>query len=1066
MKQILTAFTRNTVFANIVLILILSAGGMALIFMVREVLPDVSMDEIQVSVQYPGADPEEVEEGITRKIEDALEGMPGIRQYTTTSGEDGATATITVMSNYETSDVIDRVRSRIGAISTFPRDAEKPLITEMIHQEEVMKLFLAGDMPENRLKELAARVKDEIRQAAGVSQIEISGTREYEISIEVSEQRLREYGLSFDDVAHAVSSGNINMAGGSIRTEDEDIRIRTLGRKYTGSDLASLVVLAKPGGEIITLDRVADIRDGFAEDTVANYVDGERAVTVDIFKTPEDDAIAISEAIHEYVEKKQQILPEGVRLGVLYDTTDELRSRINLMVKNGIMGLCLVLLLLWMFLDFRLSFWAGMGIPVSIMGALVILWAMGGTVNMISLGGLILVLGIVVDDAIVVGEAIFYHRSKGLPGPEAAVSGVSEVGMPVTATILTTIMAFIPLAYLTDIIGKFIAVMPMVVIPCLVVSLVECIFLLPAHLSHSADPATKKKKISLFPRIEKFHHLTRSLPERMAKHVYAPVLDKALRWRYISICFAICIFLLTIGLLLGGILKFEVLPSTDSFIIDATVKFPSGTPSKVTHQALEKLESALSGIAAQTRTRTGEPLIKNRLTVIGQTIGEDSDDTESGPNVGTVRAILIESEKRDIRSEDLSLKWEKAVGPVPGVEYIKFGALEEGPGGEDIELWVRGHDLEDILGAADKLMAHLRGIRGVSQVNSDFSSGKNELRFELKPEARTLGLTLNDLATQMHAGFYGKEAVRLQRGRDDVRVKVRYVSDERRHISDLERVRIRTKNGHEVPLLSVANVEFSPGYSTINRVDSMRCVTVTAAVDKQTANSDDIISDISETFIPGLKNQYPETDVSFEGEQEHMEDAVGGLIIGFPLAVIGMFIVIATMFRSYVQPFLILFMIPFGIIGSIWGHLILGYELSLMSIFGMVGLTGVVVNDAIVLIERINGNLANGDEFFKAVQNGGLRRFRAIILTTVSTVGGLSPLILETDIQAQFLIPMAVSMAAGVAFATILTLVLLPGMLVILNDLRRVFHRLRTGEWPSREEVEPALSVVRCPVGI
>jgi multidrug efflux pump subunit AcrB len=1054
MKSLLAAFARNTVFANIVLLMIFMVGGLGAVSMIRETFPEFSLDLITIKVSYPGADPEEVEEGISRKIEEAIEAEEGIKQYTTKSREGEAAVTIEVRENYDVAKVLADVRSKVDAISTFPLDAEEPVISELTLKDPVMLLYLSGDMNERRLKEWAEDVKDDLQQLPEISQVGVFGTREYEIAIEVSEQRLREYGLTFDQVTTAVRRSNLNRAGGTIRTQGEEIRVRTMGRKYTGKELAAIVVVAKSSGEVITLDRLARIVDGFAEDPIQATVNGVPAVTLIVYKTKEEDALRISKAVSRYVERKGQQIPLGTHLKILYDNTDMLRDRINLLLKNGIIGLLIVFLLLWMFLNIRLSFWGGMGIPVSISGALGILWAIGGTINMVSLFGFIMVLGIVVDDAIIVGEAIYFHRKSGKPALQAAVDGVHEVGLPVVAAVVTSVVAFLPLAFIGGIMGKFIAILPMVVIACLGVSLIECLFLLPAHLSHLPDPNRPTSRSDrLFRRLEVVQRTTSRGMEWFVDRAYTPFLRMTLNWRYVSMCSAISVLLVAVGLLMGGILKFEVFPELDGFVMTATVEYPNGTPPDVTRQALRQVEDALVALEKQFPTRTGDPLVKHRLALVGQTL---EDWPTKGPHIGSVQAILLDSEERGTHSRDLMVAWEKAVGVIPGVKALTFAGMETGPPGAPIEIWVQGRKMPEILAASEALMQRLRKFDGVFQIRSDFSPGKNEMRLRLKPAAPVLGLTVDDLARQVYAGFYGDEALRLQRGRDDIRVKVRYTADERRRISDIENIRIRTPEGLEVPLLSVADVAFTPGYSTITRTDGMRRVSISADVDTSKANANEIFNEMASHFFPQLERQYPGLLVAQKGEKKKMGESFASLRVGFPLAVLGIFIIVATIFRSYSQPFVILFTVPFGIIGAVVGHYLLGYDLSLMSIFGMVALTGVVVNDAIVLIERINENLALKMRFFDAIIHGGRRRFRAIILTSFSTVGGLSPMIMETDLQAKFLIPMALALAAGVAFATVLTLVLIPSLLVILNDMRRLVYKLRYKHWPSREEVEPA----------
>jgi multidrug efflux pump subunit AcrB len=583
---------------------------------------------------------------------------------------------------------------------------------------------------------------------------------------------------------------------------------------------------------------------------------------------------------------------------------------------------------------------------------------------------------------------------------------------------------------------------------------VECLFLLPAHLSDLPDPNQgNHQNHRLIRRLALVQQTTARWMELFVSRVYMPFLSKALYWRYISFATAIAVLMLTIGLVRSGIIKFEVFPKLDGFIMTATAEFPSGTPPEVTRRAIAEIEAALMQLGGKIKTRSGDALIEDRLTLVGQTL---SDMPQIGPHYGSVQAILLDSEARGIHTEELMVLWEKEIGVLPGIKSLTFSGMEAGPPGDPIEVWLQGHSMDDILVAADELMARLRKFEGVYQIRTDFSPGKNEMRLTLKPEARALGLTVEDLARQIYAGYYGDEALRLQRGRDDIRVKVRYTADERSRLSDLDQVRIRTASGFEVPLLSVADIAFTPGYSTITRTDGMRRVAVSAGVDTNKANANEIFAELSANYFPQLKKRHPGLFVDLQGEQKKMRESFDSLFIGFPLAVLGIFIVIATMFRSYAQPFVILFTVPFGIIGAVFGHLLLGYDLSIMSIFGMVALTGVVVNDAIVLIERINENFASGIPFFDSILKGGARRFRAIFLTTLSTVGGLSPLIMETDFQAKFLIPMALSIAAGVAFATMLTLVLIPSLMAILSDFRLVVHRFKHGQWPRRLEVEPA----------
>ncbi len=1061
MKSLLAALAANRVFANIMLVLVLLTGMFSTCSMITESMPEMSLDAINVSVFYPGADPEEVEEAISRKIEESIKGMEEIDKFTTNSSEGSASVSIELKTGYDVDEMLEKVKTKVQSIMTFPVDAERPVVTKFEMRRSVMTIFIQADMSERRLKAWSEQLKDEIQNLPEVSTVSLFGTREYEINIGVSEERLREYGLTIAQVANAISMNNMNMSGGTIRTEGEEVRIRTLGRKYTGSELAKIVVLAKPGGEVITLDRIADINDGFNEDPINNKVDGKKAVLIRVSNSVEEDAIKTAEALKRYVAMKQASLPEGAKIKVLDDSTDEVRARIRLVVVNGIIGLVIVFILLWAFMNIRIAIWCGMGIPIALAGGMTILPAFNGTINMMTTFAFILILGIVVDDAIVVGEAIYVQRKNGSPPLKAAINGTWEVGMPVLAAVLTTVIAFFPLAFVEGVIGKIIFFLPVVVTGCLVMSLFECLALLPAHLNHLPDPNINNKNIRapktkigmIFHALNGIQEYTARGMERFVDKIYMPFLKRALEWRYISFATAIAILIVTFGLILGGIIKYTMFPSIDGDSLTATVRFPNGTPQEMTQKAVDRLEEALVKVGASAETLSGEPLIRHTITLVGQTLGMGGGN---GPNVGSVEALLLPSQHRGIHSNDLSVQWEQETGLIPGVESLTFGGGGFGPGGAPIEVWLQGSDMDKILQASEELMERLHQFEGVYQVKKDFTPGKNELRLKLKPEARAFGLTVSDLGRQIFSAYYGNEALRIQRGRDDIRIKIRYTEEERTRLSDFEQLRVRTSQGHEVPLLSVADISYGPGFSTITRTNGMRRVEVNAQVDAKQANAREIMTELMHGYFSELRAKYPGMSISVEGHQARDAESFGTLFITYPIALIAIFAVMATMFRSYIQPLVIFFTIPFGIIGAIFGHLLLGVDLSIMSAFGIVALTGVVVNGAIVLIDRINKNLAEGMPLIEAVESGSARRFRAIFLTTVSTVGALLPLILETDLQAQMLIPMAVSIAAGVFFSSALTLVLIPSLLIIMNDIRLLCFKLWHGWWPTREEVEPA----------
>jgi len=1064
MRSLIAACARNSVFANIVLIGILFAGVGAASIMIREMFPEFTIDMVTVQVVYPGADPEEVEEGICRKIEEAIDGLEGIKEYTTQAGEGFATASIEIIEGYNLSKAKDDIKTQIDAISTFPVDAERPVVSDITIRREVLTLALSGPLDERGLKEWAERVKDDLRLLPEISQVSISGTREYEISVEVSEESLREYGITFQQVADAIRRSNLNQAGGTVRTTGEEVRLRTLGRKYWGDEFREIIVLARPNGDVIKLGQIATVRDGFTEDLLVSELNDDPSVAVLVSNTKDEDAIAIARAVKRYVAETQPTLPPGVKMTIWNDMSQVIEARIRLLIKNGITGLALVFVLLWLFLDLRLSFWAALAIPVSLAGGIAILWTTGGTLNMMSLFGLIMVLGMVVDNAIVVGEAIFVHRKGHDSAMQAAINGASEVGMPILASVATTVLAFVPLSFISGVMGNFIAVLPVVVISALVVSLIQGLVILPAQLNHIPDPndpaRIARQQRTALRRLRRNVH---DSLEWFVDHVYTRVLDRVMAWRYAAVCAVVASLLLTIGLFQGGFIKFVLFPPMDGNSLTATVEFPNGTPVEATRQALNQIEEALRRLEAKVETSSGDPLVKNVYNLVGSTFGaRGGPRSGSGsvgaaqPHIGTVRVEMLESENRGIHSRRIVAMWEKEIGNVPGAISLQVDGGGGGPSSRPIEIWLQGENMNQLLAAADDLIAQLQQFEGVSQLESDFRPGKNEIRFALKPEARALGITVADLGRQVFAGYFGEEAMRLQRGQDDIRVRVRYPEGSRRELSDLDQVRIRTPQGDEVPLLSVAEASYGPGYSTITRVNGLRRVSVSAEVDATRANTAEINQLLQTEYVPQLLNEYPGMTVSFQGEAKQSGESLGSLAVGFPLALIGIFVIIATVFRSYAQPFIIMLTVPFGMVGAVFGHLAMGYPLTLMSMFGVVALAGVVVNNAIVMIECINGLLAEQTPFFDAVRNGAARRFRAIFLTTASTIGGLGPMVFERDMQARFLIPMALAISAGLAFASLLTLFIIPSMLGILNDLRRIARYLRTGAWPTPDEVEPA----------
>lgn len=1034
----------NQVLANLVIVSFLACGIISAMSIRRESMPNVSIPGVEVEVVWPGADPIEVEEAIARRLESAIDGIEGVKDYSTTSLEGAGFVRVEFTESESFDRMLDRVRNAVDSIPSFPDDIERPRYHEYtIDDNDVLNVVLWGQSSERQLKSWAESTRDEIQRLPGVSLVEILDTRRYEIDVQVSKERLQQYGISLAEVSRAIEEASSNLSAGSIHAEGEEIRIRTVGRRETGPEFSNVVVKALPSGEVITLDGVADIHDGFSERGGRSSFNGQPAVALDIMKAPGEDALAIADSVQEYVRSKQASLPEGMHMTPFDDESDFVRGQLSLLTRNGLIGLALVLITLFLFLTTRLAFWVAMGIPISLAGSFIVMYLTGITLNQISLVTFIIVLGIIVDDAIVVGEAIFHQRRMGKAPLRAAVDGVREVGMPIIAAVSTTAIAFLPIAFIPGIMGSIMFLLPIIVISALITSLFESLVLLPAHLSDLPDLSKPSKHTDRLSRLRR--RLSTAL-EHFAEHRYYAFANHAIRHRYVSLSIAIALCMITIGVIGGGFVRVVFWPSGDGDFMAATIEFPDGTPADVTAHAVDQLREALERVSDRTETKNGKPLLRNVHTRV----------YPSRPHQGQVVAEIVLPSQRNISQEALTVAWEKETPAIPGAITTEFEKTSMGMDGPAVEVWLQAKDMDVLRQASLQLQDKLRSYAGVYQVADDFRPGKTEIQVRLKPGAHHLGLNLEDVANQLRGGYYGHEAVRMQRGREEMKVRVRLPEEERSALADLDRLRIKTPDGHEVPFHSVADIEMAQGYSVIRGVNGLRNIAVTAEVDSSANSPHEVLAALESKYLDTLTAQYPGLEWSVEGVAESNQETVGGLQRGFALALLGIFAIMAAIFRSYAQPLIILTVIPFGIIGAVVGHGLVGIPITFLSLFGIIAMAGVVVNDGIVLVECVNSHIARGVSFYESLAKGGVRRFRAIFLTSVSTCAGLTPIILEKDLQAQVVIPMAVSIAGGVAFATILNLVFVPCLLAIMNDGRRLKARIFTGQWPTPEEVEPA----------
>ena len=1034
MTRIIDWFARNSVAANLLMLFILVSGAFSAVTVKQEVFPEFSLDRITIEVPYLGAAPEEVEEAVNVRIEEAIQGVDGIKEVTSTAREGQGTVVVELDLGADVRKVVDDVKSSVDSITTFPVETEKPVVREITTRRQVIDVAISGQTDELTLKLVAERVRDDLSASPEITQVDIVNARPYEIAIEVSESTLRRHGLSFDEVAQAVRRSSLDLPGGSVRTDGGEILLRTIGQAYRGIEYEDLVLWTRPDGSRLRLGEVATVVDGFAETDQMARFDVEPTVLVSVFRTGEQSALDIADVVHGYVATSAGWLPAGITLTTWQDQAQILDDRLTLLLRNGATGFALVFLVLTLFLDLRLAAWTSLGIPISFLGAL---WLMPGlevSINEISLFAFILVLGIVVDDAIVVGENIYTHQERHGDGLRGAIEGATEISVPVIFAVLTSVAAFMPLLVVPGMMGKVFRGIPLIVIPCLLFSLVESLQILPAHLSRAPAPPTHRGGWRRFQRF-----FSDGL-KRVIRVVYRPTLDVALRWRYSTAAVGAATLILTVGMVLGGWANFHFFPSIEADFISAAVTMPQGTPAANTSEAIARLERGANVLRQELTREAGADPFRHIYSSIGDQPLAAEGGSPFGPimnrtasNLGEITIELAPSGTRTYTSEALGNRWREITGLIPEAREVKYTATMMSPG-EDVNVQLTGSDIAVLRSAADAVQRRLGEYAGVFEISDTFRQGKQEMKLGIKPAAETLGITLQDLGRQVRQAFYGEEAQRIQRGRDDVRVMVRYPEEERRSLGNLDNMRIRTPEGAEVPFRQVAEVEAGRGFAAIRRVDRQRAISVTAAVDASITSSQAVISDLETQTLPDILAAFPGVSHSFEGAQAEQRDAVGGLQRGFALALLMIFALLAIPLRSYLQPLVIMSAIPFGLVGAVWGHILLGLDVTMMSMFGLVALTGVVVNDSLVMVDFINRKRATHGDLQVAVREAGVARFRPIMLTSLTTFVGLLPLMVEPSFQAQFLVPMAVSLAFGVVFATFITLILVPTTYLILDD--------------------------------
>ncbi len=1044
MRRVISYFIRYPVWTHVLLFTIIGFGLISLTQLRYSFFPEIKPSVITIQVAYPGASPDEVAEGVVLKIEENLDGLQGVERVTSISRENFATVSVEITRDAELDKVLTDVKNAVDRINSFPVDAEKPVIFEQKFRTRSLSVIIYGSTDLYNLKYIAEQVRDDLIAMEGISQVTFEGLPDLEFSIEISEADRRKYGISFDEIASAVRRANLNISGGKFETFDEEILIRAWGRVYRTDELYDLPIRGNTGGSIVYLGDIATVKEQWEDIPDKRYFNGKTAVILNIDQTEEEDIIAIADSTYAYVARLNES-HDNLKAVVWDDRTIPLRQRIELLVKNGFIGLLLVITSLGFFLKLRLSFWVSIGIPFSFAGMLIIAGFWGITINVISLFGMIIVVGILVDDAIVVAENIYSHYERGSSAAKAAIDGTMEVIAPVTTSILTTVIVFIPYFFLDGMLGKFIWQMALVVIASLLFSLVEAFFILPTHLAHSRGLDAKKAVPNVRRKIEKTVH-------RLTHNVYAPLLHKALTYKWITIVTPIALVMITYGLIRGGLIGVTIFPFVDRDTVPINVSLVAGRQEQDTDSLLSHIERIAWQVNEQIKSEREDSA--DVITGIKREIGSN-DMGETGGHAGRLTCQLLDAERRDMPSYEIANRIRDAVGPLAEVENITYGSA--GHFGKPISLSLRGNDFEQLDKARDLLVARLKESSELKDITDSDQEGRREIDIKLKPKAYTLGLTLQDVVGQVRQGYFGQEIQRIQRGRDEIRVWVRYRPEDRLSLGQIDKMRIMAGNGDFYPFSELASYSIKRGITTINHVDRKREIKIEANPVDVEADLPPILARIEDEVLPPILAQVHGVTASFEGQSRDQGKMLRSMRRTFPIALLGMFVLVVLVFRSYAQAGIVFSLIPIGILGAVWGHGIQGIQVNMLSIIGILALSGIIINDAIILVDQINRYLREGKKVFEAVHSAGVARLRPILLTTFTTALGLAPLILETSRQAQFLIPMAVAVAYGLVFGTLILLIILPAAFLSFNSIRVTWTQFIYGRKFEREEVEPAV---------
>lgn len=1023
----------NPVAANLLMLVVMVGGLASLDGITKEVFPTFPSETLTITVPYPGSSPEEVEEGIVRKVEEAIQDITGVKEIRSVAREGVGVITVELDPGTPMAKALGQVKSRVDGIASFPINAEEPVIDEILSRTRAMRLTVYGALQEAQLKELAQQFRDELLLLPGITQVSVSGERDYEISIEVSDTALRRYGLAFSDVVRAVQTRSRDLPGGKLRTEAGSITLRSVGQAYTGEDFAKLTLITRADGTRIALGDVASVEDTFTDQPVLSRLNGKPSLTLEVDRVGDQDVLMMTQQLRDFVDRKQAELPPDVELTAWSDRSVILKGRIELMLKSAIQGAILVLITLALFLDLSLAFWVMLGVPFSILGSLLAINLLGlpVSINVISVFGFILVLGMLVDDGIVTAESAYSQLEREGDGVNSIIRGVRRVATATVFGAITTMIAFIPASTLDVGVARLFSHIAPVVIFCLMFSLLETKLILPAHLRHIRIGNSSRDPSSIMGRISALQRRCAGSLQHFAQTHYRRALDLAVEMRYTTLAIFLGGLVICLALLPSGIVRFVFFPNVPSDQINVSLKMPQGTSWQQTHEYTLRIEEAARAMDARYLEETGAG-----VSVIEELMSLSIEDTES-----QVTVELVPSTERDITSVQLAGWLRESLGELSGVQSLIFDA-NAGPSGSSVDIELAGTDLDALRGAARELKKALTAYDGVFDIRDSFDAGAPELDIQITPEGDALGLGQVELATQVRQAFFGAEIQRMQRGRDEVRVYVRLPATERATLESLRSMWIDVPGRGKVPFEVVGEAHERIGVSVINRFNRQRVVNVEADVDKSRLEPSVVNREIVSQILPGILARYPSVTSRLSGEAEDEAETADSLRLSGVTILIMIYAALAIPLRSYGQPLIIMSVIPFGIVGAILGHLILGSSVSILSVIGMIGLIGIVINDSLVLVDHINERLREEAENWRdAVIEGGVRRFRPVLLTSITTFMGLLPIQLETAIQAQFVKPMAISIAFGVLFATFVTLFLVPVLYFVGRDISQLLGR-------------------------